>query len=190
MAWGLCNRRCVRPPGVCGTPGALSVLLVLLGSCQAPRAGTTVRLEQLRAARPRPLRLIARAEVSGLPLPAGIATPLTDRLSLIEIHTARDWRRLRRLAPGIGPAPDFGRGPVFGLLYRCGQPLRGGWPLRLRGMRIVSGAALLEARTVGGSFLLDTTGYLSLAQAPGAAWVAAVDLGTQRFYPAAGRLRR
>lgn len=190
VACGLCNRRWVRTWRLAAPRGVLAPLLALLGSCQAPLAGRSVGVEQLRAASPRPLRVLVRAKVSGLPLPAGIATPLTDRLSLIEIHTTRDWRRLRELAPGIGPVPDLARGPVFGLLWRCGQPLAGGWPLRLRGVRVVAGAALLEARMVGGSFLLDTTGYLSLAQVSGATYVAAVDLGSQRFYPAAGETWR
>ena len=182
VAPGLCNRATRRATCAGCAPSLLAASLLLLGSCQAP-GRRVVSVEQLQTAAPAPLRPVARAAVSGLPLPADIAMPLTSRLWLIEIHTRRQWRRLRQLAPAIGPPPDLDRGPVVGLLWRCGQPLSGRWPVRLRRVRIVDGAALLEARTLGGSFLLDTTGYLSLAQIPGATRVAVVDLGPQRYYP-------
>ena len=182
MLWGLCHRRA----NACGGDpswAALAGLLCLLGSCQAPTGSAVVSVRTLREALPLPVRPLARAEVSGRPLPADIATPLTARLWLIELHTRDDWRRLRAFAPAIGPCPDLRRGAVFGLLLRCGQPLSGRWPLHLTAARVVDGAALLEGRVSGGSFLLDTTGHLTLVQVPGAQQTLVVDLGDQRFYP-------
>ncbi len=184
MRSGLCNRR-AGPRSARTTIVVLPVLLCLLGSCQSAPRAATVGPDLLRTARPVPLRRLARAEVSGGRLPAGLAVPLTGRLWLIELRTPGQWRRLRAIAPGIGDCPDLRRGVVFGLLLRCGQPLSGRWPLALRTARVAGGAALLEGRVAGGSFLLDTTGYLTLVQVPGAHYAAVLDLGDQRFYPLA-----
>lgn len=118
--------------------------------------------------------------------PAALATrgeAFGRRVGLVEIRNARDWARLAEASPGIGPCPDFRRGIVAGLVYFGGTPVDGGWPLEIECVRVFEGAALLEARFNGGSFLADGVGYAHLAHVEGLRAVVMVEIDGNRYYP-------
>jgi len=89
-----------------------------------------------------------------------LCTPLGPRLGLIEVRSPAEWRRLRELAPGLGACPDLARGTVVGIACWAGEPVDGAWPIRVEGVRMWQGAALVDATFRGGTFLPDGAAYL------------------------------
>jgi hypothetical protein len=109
--------------------------------------------------------------------------PLAGRLGLLQVHSPDGWSRLLRVAPRLGPCPDFSRGMVVGLVSWAGLPLDGEWPVALEGVRCYHGAGLVTARFQSGSYLPDGTTYLEAAFVEELEAVLILDVNGVRFYP-------
>lgn len=150
------------------------------GTQSRPRVISVRALETAAAVEP---KITQRAIVSDMAELNDFCYPLGQRLSLLQIRTADHWDMLRRCAPELGPAPDFRRGMVIGLVSRAGLPLNGTWPVHFDAVRVYNGAGFAIARFHGGSFLPDGTTYLETAQFDGLAAVLMVEINGTRFCP-------
>lgn len=112
-----------------------------------------------------------------------LCTPLGPRLGLIQVRSVAEWTRLTRLAPHLGPPPDFRTGMLIGLASWAGTPLDGRWPVHINKVRVHDGAGLVTGAFEGGSYLPDGTAVMETAHVQGLAAVLAVDLNGTTFYP-------
>ena len=180
--FGMPRRAVSRRAGRCAVLLGM-VTLLYLTSCSTARPTRQVRARDLETATTVEPRIARRAVVSDLTPIQDLYHPLGQRLGLIQIRNERQWRRLARVAPGLGPAPDFSHGMVVGITSNAGLPLDGSWPVTLDDVRVLDGAGLLAADFAGGSFLADTSTYLETAYIEGLAAVLIVDVNGVRFYP-------
>lgn len=112
----------------------------------------------------------------------GLYRALTDRVGLIEVHDRGEWERLARVAPRLGPPPDFGRGMLVGVVSRAGQRVDGRWPIRLDAVRIVDAAGMVSSSFESGAYLPDGMSYMEAAFVEGLAAVLVVEVDGMRFY--------
>jgi len=176
-------QRTARPPlAILCAIGLLAVMLP--SACSQPAGVRLVRLAELEAAptaQVHPLARVLLSDASVLATP--LYSPLCRRLGLLHVRNERDWEVLSRCATGLGACPDFARGLVVGLVTRVGQPLDGGWPVRIDAVQVFDGAALVSARFQSGTYLADGTSYLELVQVAGLQQVLVVEVNGVRLYP-------
>ncbi len=152
-------------------------------SCAAWQRTRLIHARQLESATPLKPADIRRAVVRDPAALASICRPLNARLALLQVRNEDDWKAAARAAPELGPCPDLDHGIVVGLVHTAGLPLDGHWPLSIDEVRLVDGAAMVEATFEGGTFLADTTAFVEAAHVPGLRAVLIVDVDGTRFYP-------
>ena len=162
---------------------ACATALLALLACSMHRVPQTVTVHSLETApsmRPRETRRAIVAESTSL---HDLCSPLGGRLGLIQVRSARDWSRLARVVPQLGPCPDFSRGMIVGLASWTGLPVDGEWPICLESVRLRHGAGLVAARFHSGSYLPDGTTYVETAFVENLNAVLILDVNGVRFYP-------
>ena len=147
------------------------------------RVQPTVTVRSLEAAPNARLQETRRAIVTESTDLHELCSPLGGRLGLIQVRSARDWSRLTRVAPQLGPCPDFGRGMIIGIASWTGLPVDGEWPLSLESVRLLQGAGLVAAHFHSGSYLPDGTPYVETAFVENLDAVLILDVNGVRFFP-------
>jgi len=157
--------------------------LVLLPACHRLSARETIGPRDLREARPlRPVavqRVVCDDAVASLPF----YRPLGPRAGLLVIRSTSRWKRLARLAPDLEPPGDLHDRVAIVLVARAGIPVDGGWPIRLRALRALSGIGYADIAFAPGNYLPDGTTYLEVAIFREVEEVAMADVNGSRYYP-------
>jgi len=167
----------------CALAGLLIAGLAALTSCAGRSARPAITVQALESASRVAPTFTRRAIVTRPDELGDLYHPLGRRCGLIEVRSGSEWERLRRVAPELGPPPDFRRGAVIGITSDAGLPLDGSWPIGLEAVRVCAGAGFAVARFPGGTFLPDGTTYLEASQIEGLAVVLMVEINGTRFYP-------
>lgn len=106
---------------------------------------------------------------------------LAPRLGVVVIRSSAEWRQLAKVAPDLGPAPNFDCGAVVGVLSRAGSPVGAEWPVRVKHVRLSDGAGLLVGGFEPGSYLPDGVCHLEAAYVVGLETVLVVDINGLRY---------
>lgn len=160
----------------------LIVAALLLTSSGGCGGGRTVRMQALETAPPTDFLETHRIVLGELNSLADLYRPLCPRLGVIQIARERDWQRLARAAPRLGPCPDFSQGAVIGIVSRAGTPLDGAWPVDLTSVRVTDGAGYLEASFRAGTYLADGVACVTLAHCRGLDRVLMADVNGLRYF--------
>lgn len=104
-------------------------------------------------------------------IPPELKTPLSEEFAAVHIRSPSEWRRLQRVLQldQPGPALDFSRGSIVGLLADVGEPSdQGRWPVELEEARVVQGAGWVRFRFASGLFYqIRTAPFFTAVYVPG-----------------------
>jgi hypothetical protein len=178
----VCNRS-APGPAVRGGVLASAVIVAFLAGCQATPATVWVSLSELESAPRTPCAQRQRLVATDPDALRTVATPLGDRLGLLQVRSATQWQQLQAAVPDVGPCPDLSSGSMIGLICWAGTPLTGRWPIHIDAVRVHRGAGMLEGSFQGGSYLPDGSACIETAYVPRLRSVLAVDVGGTTFYP-------
>lgn len=111
-----------------------------------------------------------------------ITQPLTSRAALLEVRNRKEWRMLECATMPLGPAPDFSRGIVVGIVADLGTPLRAGWPISIDAVRPLGADAMLCTSLRADSYLPDGAMFVEFVHIPGLLGrVRLVEIGNERY---------
>lgn len=164
---------------------ALGLILAAgLGTgCRPAAAPRTITVAALEGAPPAPKTAQRRLIIADAAALRRVCYPLGSRLGLLQIRSAKEWERVARELPQLGPCPDLTRGAVVGLACWTGTPVSGGWPVTLAAIRVHEGAGLVEGDFHAGTYLPDGVAYVETAHVHGLRTVLIVDVSGTTFYP-------
>lgn len=162
---------------------ATAATVCLSLSCALPPRTHRISVRSLEAGLSYPPQHRQRLIVSDASKLAPLYLALSDHVGLIQIHNALEWSILDQAVSYLGPAPDFSRGMVIGVLSQLGTPLDGGWPVTIRSVRVHARAGLLQTDFNSGCYLPDGMAYLETAYVEGLRSILVVDIDSARFYP-------
>lgn len=154
---------------------------VALAGCRLAERTKLVSVHELEASGVVLPEQTQRTLVTNPQLVDDIGRPLGPRMALVTANDPDEWARLKRLAPGLGPCPDFKRGMVVGLVSRAGTPVDGAWPLRVKSVRLHAGAGYVIGQFHAGSYLADNAAYLETAYFPDLEAVLVVEINGLRY---------
>lgn len=152
-------------------------------SCALPSGTQRISVRSLEEGLSYPPQHRRRLMVSDASKLAPLYLALSDHVGLIQIHNAFEWSILGQVVSYLGPAPDFSRGIVIGILSQLGTPLDGGWPVTIRSVRVYARAGLLKTEFNAGCYQPDGAAYLETAYVAGLRSILVVDIDSARFYP-------
>ncbi len=158
-------------------------LLGVAFACSPANPLHTVSLQSLESAPPAAGLPPRRFVVSDTEALRKLCQPLGHHLALVQIRSHEDWQQLARAVPQIGPCPDLTHGRMVGLVTEAGLPLGGGWPLNWDAVRVVDGAALIEAHFAPGNYLPDGLTCLETAYVENLRSVLVVAVDNAHYYP-------
>lgn len=160
---------------------AAALLTFPLAGCTAANSRIQIRMETLEAGAESKLTHAQRGFVLDEARLEPVTKQINERVALIEVRNAEQWQTLSKCCSELGPQPDFSVGVYIAVVTRIGRPVDGAWPCCVNGVRVVSGAGLVNATLHAGTYLPDGTTCFEGAFVYGLRRTLVVDVNGDRF---------